>query len=140
MGSKGWLYEGFFAALERSPARERVILPGYIEDEDLAAVYAGALAFVFPSFGEGFGLPPLEAMSCGVPVISSDAFSLPEVGGDAARYFDPHDTEQMILATRAVLADAALRAEMRRRGLAQAARFSWQKAAQETWALYQSLI
>ena len=96
VGRKGWLYEGFFAALERSPARERVILPGYIEDEDLAAVYAGALAFVFPSFGEGFGLPPLEAMGCGTPVVSSDAFSLPEVGGDAARYFDPHETEQMV--------------------------------------------
>ena len=139
VGGKGWLYEGFFAALERSPARERVLLPGYVEDEDLAAVYAGALAFVFPSFGEGFGLPPLEAMGCGVPVVSSDAFSLPEVGGDAARYFDPHDTEQMIQVTRAVLADAGLRAEMRHQGLAQAARFSWPQAAEETWSLYQSL-
>jgi glycosyltransferase involved in cell wall biosynthesis len=140
VGSKGWLYEGFFAALERSPARERVILPGYVEDEDLAAVYAGALACVFPSFGEGFGLPPLEAMGCGTPVVSSDAFSLPEVGGDAARYFDPRSVEQMIAALRPVLADPDLRAEMRERGLAQAARFSWQKAAEETWALYQALL
>jgi glycosyltransferase involved in cell wall biosynthesis len=140
VGGKGWLYEGFYTALERSPARERVILPGYIEDEDLAAAYAGALAFVFPSFGEGFGLPPLEAMGCGVPVISSDAFSLPEVGGDAARYFSPHSVDQMIQTTRSVLADAGLRAEMRQMGLAQAARFSWQKAAEETWALYQALM
>jgi glycosyltransferase involved in cell wall biosynthesis len=140
VGSKGWLYEGFFAALERSPARERVILPGYIKDEDLAAVYAGAQACVFPSLGEGFGLPPLEAMSCGTPVVSSNAFSLPEVGGNAARYFDPHSVEQMIETMRPVLADPDLRADMREQSLAQAARFSWSKAAEETWALYQSLL
>jgi glycosyltransferase involved in cell wall biosynthesis len=139
-GSVGWLYEGFFAALERSPVRERVILPGYIPDTDLAAVYGGALAFVFPSFGEGFGLGPLEAMACGTPVLSSDATSLPEVGGDAARYFDPHDTEGMVEATRAVVGDAALRAEMREKGLAQAARFSWARAARETWGLYERVM
>jgi glycosyltransferase involved in cell wall biosynthesis len=140
VGSKGWLYEGFFAALERSPARHAVILPGYIEDEDLAAVYAGALACVFPSFGEGFGLPPLEAMGCGTPVASSDAFSLPEVGGDAVRYFDPREPQQMVEVLRPILSDPDLRAEMRQRGLAQAARFSWQKAAEQTWALYQTLL
>lgn len=139
-GSKGWLYEGFFAALERSPARERVILPGHIPDADLAAVYGGALAFVFPSFGEGFGLGPLEAMACGTPVLSSDATSLPEVGGGAARYFDPHDTEGMVEATRAVVGDPALRTEMRKKGLAQAARFSWERAACETWALYERVM
>ena len=140
VGRKGWLYEGFFAALERSPVRDRVILPGYIEDEDLPAVYGGALAFVFPSFGEGFGLGPLEAMACGTPVVSSNATSLPEVGGDAALYFDPHEPEQMVEALRPVLADPVLREGMRHRGLAQAARFSWAKAAEETWALYQKLI
>jgi glycosyltransferase involved in cell wall biosynthesis len=140
VGSKGWLYEGFFRALEQSPARDQVILPGYIEDEDLPAVYAGALACVFPSLGEGFGLPPLEAMGCGTPVVSSDAFSLPEVGGDAAHYFDPHRPQTMVEALRPVLADPALRAEMRRQGLAQASRFSWQRAAEETWALYQTLL
>jgi glycosyltransferase involved in cell wall biosynthesis len=140
VGPKGWLYEGFFAELEDSPSRQAVILPGYIEDEDLAAVYAGALACVFPSYGEGFGLPPLEAMSCGTPVASSDAFSLPEVGGDAARYFSPHRTDQMVETLRAILSDPDLRAEMRDRGLAQAARFSWEKAAEETWTLYQTLL
>jgi glycosyltransferase involved in cell wall biosynthesis len=139
-GSLGWLYEGFFAELERSPARERVILPGYIPDADLAAVYGGALAFVFPSFGEGFGLGPLEAMACGTPVLSSDATSLPEVGGDAARYFDPHDTEGMVEATRVVVGDPALREEMREKGLVQAARFSWARAARETWALYEQVM
>ena len=136
-GSKGWLYEGFFAELERSTARERVILPGYVEDEHLPAVYAGAQAFVFPSFGEGFGLEPLEAMACGTPVISSNATSLPEVGGDAARYFGPDDVDEMVEMTRPVLLDAGLRAEMRERGLAHAATFSWQRAARETWRVYQ---
>jgi glycosyltransferase involved in cell wall biosynthesis len=139
-GRKGWLYEGFFAALERSPARERVILPGYIADEDLAAVYGGALAFVFPSFGEGFGLGPLEAMACGTPVVMSWATSLPEVGGDAARYFDPHDVETMVAAVRPLLHDADLRTGMRERGLAQASRFSWSQAAQETWDVYQRVL
>jgi glycosyltransferase involved in cell wall biosynthesis len=139
-GGKGWLYEGFFEALERSPARERVVWPGYIEDADLPAAYGGALAFVFPSLGEGFGLGPLEAMACGTPVISSNATSLPEVGGDAARYFDPHSVEEMVEAVRAVLAAPDLREEMRRQGLAQAARFSWRRAAEETWALYQRLL
>jgi glycosyltransferase involved in cell wall biosynthesis len=137
---KGWLYERFFAVLERSPVRERVILTGYIEDEDLPAVYGGALAFVFPSFGEGFGLEPLEAMACGVPVVSSNATSLPEVGGEAAQYFDPHDEEGMLDAVREVLREDALRQEMRERGLAHAATFSWRRAAQETWAVYQRLI
>jgi alpha-1,3-rhamnosyl/mannosyltransferase len=117
-----------------------VLLLGYVEEADLPALYGGALAFVFPSFGEGFGLGPLEAMACGTPVLSSDATSLPEVGGNAARYFDPRDTGSMVLATQEVLADAGLREEMRRLGLAQAARFSWARAARETWTLYQELV
>lgn len=140
VGGKGWLYEGFFAALERSPVRERVILPGYIDDEHLAAIYGGATAFVFPSLGEGFGLPPLEAMACGAPVVCSNATSLPEVCGDAARYFDPHNEEAMVAALRPVLQDPDLRAAMRAAGLQQAARFSWARAATETWEVYRRLI
>jgi glycosyltransferase involved in cell wall biosynthesis len=140
VGSRGWLYEAFFAQLGDSPARARVILPGYIEDTDLPAVYGGALAFVFPSLYEGFGLPPLEAMACGTPVVSSNASSLPEVCGDAARYFDPHDEAQMLDALRPVLADGGMRRDMRARGLAQAAKFSWERAAEETWALYQRVV
>jgi glycosyltransferase involved in cell wall biosynthesis len=139
VGSKGWLYKDFFAALENSPVRDRIILPGYIADEALPAVHAGAQAFVFPSLYEGFGLPPLEAMACGTPVISSSTSSLPEVCGHAAQYFDPHDPEAMIEATRSVLIDASLRDAMSGHGLEQAARFSWQRAADETWAVYQRL-
>ena len=115
-------------------------MPGYIEDADLPAVYGGALAFVFPSLYEGFGLPPLEAMACGTPVLSSNASSLPAVCGDAARLFSPHDEEQMFDALRPVLANSGERHDMRRRGLIQAARFAWERAAEETWALYQRIV
>lgn len=140
VGRRGWLYEGFFAALEKSPARQRVVLPGHIADEDLAAVYGGALAFVFPSLYEGFGLPPLEAMACGTPVMCSRASSLPEVCGEAARYFNPRSVDEMIEVAAQVLGDESLRGEMSQCGLARAARFSWPRAAEETWLLYQSLI
>lgn len=140
VGSKGWLYESFFAALEASPARPRVYMPGYIHDADLPAVYAGAQAFVFPSLYEGFGLPPLEAMACGTPVLSSNRASLPEVCGNAALYFDPTHTEAMVETTRQVLSDPDLRRAMTDRGLSQAARFSWGRTAAQTWQLYQTLI
>lgn len=140
VGNKGWLYEGFFAALETSAARANVILPGYIQDADLPAVYGGAQAFVFPSLYEGFGLPPLEAMACGTPVLSSNASSLPEVCGDAALYFDPGDTEAMIETTRQALADETLRRALSGHGLEQASQFSWQRAACETWDVYQALL
>jgi glycosyltransferase involved in cell wall biosynthesis len=140
VGSKGWLFEPFFAALERSPAREAVILPGYVSDADLPAVYTGATLTVMSSVYEGFGLPILESMACGTPVVSSGAASLPELGGDAARYFDPYDVEEMTTQLSAVWQDVELREAMRTQGLAQAARFSWARAAQETWTLYQRLL
>jgi glycosyltransferase involved in cell wall biosynthesis len=140
VGSKGWLYEGFFASLERTPWRDRVILPGFVADEDLPAVYSGAMATVQPSLYEGFGLPILEAMACGSPVCASAASSLPEVGGQAAVYFDPYHTEKITAALRPVLGDAALRQEMRQKGLAQAALFSWTDTAQTTLQLYERVI
>jgi len=139
-GRPGWLYDDFFARLEASPARDRVMLPGYVSDADLPALNAAATAAVLPSLYEGFGLPVLEAMGCGAPVVCSDAASLPELGGDAARYFDPADEEAMAAVLVAVLADAGLRNAMRQRGLRQAARFSWQRAAQETRLVYQGLL
>lgn len=140
VGRRGWLYDDFFARLERSPARDAVIFPGYVPDEDLPAIYTGAQTVVFPSLYEGFGLPVLEAMACGTPVAASSTSSIPEVGGDAALYFDPTDVEQITKATRRLLRDAALREEMRARGLAQAARFSWERAATETLNIYNRLL
>jgi len=139
VGRRGWLYEGFFGALEASPARSRVCMPGYVDDADLPAVYAGAHAFVFPSLYEGFGLPPLEAMACGTPVLSSNRASLPEVCGNAAIYFDPNDTEAMVDAVQRITNDPPLRQAMIDRGFTQASHFSWTRAAAQTWQLYQTL-
>jgi glycosyltransferase involved in cell wall biosynthesis len=140
VGRRGWLNDDFFAALERSPVRDAVILPGYASDEDVPAIYAGAQALVFPSLYEGFGLPVLEAMACGTPVAASSASSIPEVGGDAALYFGPTNVEEMIEVTRRLLRDTALQEEMRARGLARADRFSWEQAASETRAVYDAVL
>jgi glycosyltransferase involved in cell wall biosynthesis len=140
VGKRGWLYGDFFARLEESPVREVVLLPGYVPDDDLPAFYAGAQALILPSVYEGFGLPVLEAMVCGTPAVASNASSIPEIGGDAALYFDPLDVEAIVDAIRRLLRDISLRDEMRERGLARAARFSWQQAAAETRAVYDAVI
>ena len=137
VGSKGWLYEGFFRRLEELQLGDAVLLPGYVPDADLPVVYSAATLCVCSSLYEGFGLSVLEAMACGTAVVCSRASSLPEVGGNAAHYFDPTDVEEMAEAIGAVWHDETLRAEMGRRGLAQAARFSWERAAEETMAVYQ---
>jgi glycosyltransferase involved in cell wall biosynthesis len=139
VGQRGWLYDDFLARLEASPCRERIALTGFVPDEDLPAFNAAATVAVLPSLYEGFGLPVLEAMACGAPVVCSSASSLPEFGGEAARYFDPTDTEAMAAALAEVLADEALHAEMRCQGFQQVSRFSWRRAAQETRALYDRL-
>jgi glycosyltransferase involved in cell wall biosynthesis len=140
VGSKGWLYEGFFRRLEELQLWDAVLLPGYVSDADLPAVYSAAKVFVLPSLYEGFGLSVLEAMACGTAVVCSRTSSLPEVGGDAARYFDPTDVEEMAESIGTVWHNETLRAEMGRCGLAQAARFSWARAAGETMAVYQRTI
>jgi glycosyltransferase involved in cell wall biosynthesis len=139
VGKRGWLLGDFDAALAQSPAHEGVHLLGYVRDGDLAALYTGAMAFVFPSLFEGFGLPPLEAMACGTPVACADASSLPEVVGDAALRFDPTDEDAIAAALRRLVNDPDLRQDLRARGLRQAARFSWDRAARETLAIYDSL-
>ena len=113
------------------------IIYRYIEEEDKPAIYSGTSAFVFPSYYEGFGLPPLEAMSCGAPVICSNRTSLPEVVGDAAISFDPDDIGQLVEAIRELLTNPELEADLRERSLQQAARFNWRKTAKETVAVYE---
>ncbi len=108
----------------------------FIEEEDKPAIYSGASIFVFPSLYEGFGLPPLEAMSCGAPVICSNRTSLPEVVGDAAISLDPHDTAAWVEAMHSVLTDSNLQVDLRARSLQRAAQFSWHKTAEETLAAY----
>jgi len=142
-GKKGWLYDDLFAQVERMGLTGRVLFPGYVEDADLPALLSGALAFVFPSLYEGFGIPVLEAGACGVPVITSNTSSLPEVAGDpsagsgeaAALLVDPHDVDAIAEAMNRLVTDEALRAELSRRGLANVQRFSWEKCARETLAV-----
>jgi glycosyltransferase involved in cell wall biosynthesis len=139
-GPYGWLYAPFLKRLDELGLRERVYFPGWVAGEDLPALYAAAEAFVYPSLYEGFGLPALEALACGTPVVCSDASSLPEVAGDAALLVAPEDAAGWTAALRRVLSDGTLRSEMRARGLRQAARFSWDKTARQTLAVYRELI
>ncbi len=111
-----------------------------VEDIDLAALYSCATVFVMPSLYEGFGLPLLEAMACGAPVIVSKASSLPEVAGQAASFFDPRDTRELATLISRVVNDRALQAEMRDRSLARAKEFSWERTARETLAVYRSVM
>jgi glycosyltransferase involved in cell wall biosynthesis len=140
VGPKGWLYGDFFQRLEQLQVRDAVCFPGYVPLADLAAVYSAARLAAMPSVYEGFGLPVLEAMACGTPVVCSSASSLPEIGGDAARYFDPLSEEEIAAAIRAVWTDPTLHAAMRHQGLAQASLFSWQRAAHETLAVYERIL
>jgi glycosyltransferase involved in cell wall biosynthesis len=117
-----------------------ILLPGYVPRDELPLWYNAAELFVYPSLYEGFGLPPLEAMACGTPVITSNVSSLPEVVGEAGLTVDPMDSEGLAEAMSQVLSDGALRQSMRERGLARAGRFSWSKAARETIGVYQRAL
>lgn len=138
-GGKGWLYEEIFAVVERLGLAEQVVFPGFVADEHLPALYNLADLFVFPSLYEGFGLPPLEALACGTPVITSDASSLPEVVGEAGLMVEATDVEGLAEAMQRVVEDNALREGMIARGLEQARKFTWQKAASRLLDLYETL-
>jgi glycosyltransferase involved in cell wall biosynthesis len=138
-GKRGWLYEDLFAQAKRAGLGARVFFPGYVEHADLAALYSGAIGFVFPSLYEGFGMPVLEAQSCGVPVMTSNNSSLPEVAGDAALLVDPQDVDEIAAAMLRLATDDALRADLVERGYANARRFSWEKCARETLAVLEEV-
>ena len=132
-GKKGWLYEEIRYKAEELGGK--VHLPGYIASEDLPLLIRKARLFILPSLYEGFGFPILEAMAAGTPVVCSNASALPEVAGDAALLFDPHDVEAMRETARKVLEDEALRAELVERGLERAKVFSWERCAREILAV-----
>ncbi len=127
------------AAIRELALERDVIFTGRVSDAELAGYYSGAECFVLPSFYEGFGFPPLEAMACGCPVVVSSAGALPEIAGDAALVVDPHDDEALAHALRDVLTDGAARSELSRRGLGRAAAFSWERTAEQTLAVYERL-
>jgi glycosyltransferase involved in cell wall biosynthesis len=135
-GGRGWLTGPLFEALERSPARGRVVLTGYVSDEHLRALYSACRAFVYPSIYEGFGLPPLEAMSCGAAVVASRTPAVEEVTAGVARLFDPRDTQALTRALLELLDHEPARRRLAEAGLARAAHFSWQLTARATLDVY----
>lgn len=139
-GGKGWDYDAIFAEVARQGLEQEVLFPGYVPDEELAWWYRAAALFVYPSLLEGFGLPVLEAMACGAPVVTSNLSSLPEVAGDAALLVDPTSVDALAAALLRLLAGADLARELRSRGLAQAARFPWSRTAHETAAVYRRAL
>lgn len=138
-GRWGWKTRGLRAVLNDSPYAGRIHLPGFIMDEDLPAVLSAATALLYPSLYEGFGLPVIEAMACGTPVVVSRASSLPEVAGDAALYVDPYDTEALSQALIALDSEEQLRCTLREKGLQRAKTFSWARTAELTLAVYREL-
>ena len=139
-GGKGWLYDEMMAEVGRQGLDGRVHFIGFVADDDLPALYSGAALYVFPSLYEGFGLPLLEAMGCGVPILTSDASSLPEVAGNAAVQLSPHDEAAWTAAMSQLLGDDARRVKMVAAGFRQARQFSWRKSAKQLLGIYDELL
>jgi len=139
VGRRGWLWEATMARVDRSPYRSEIIFPGFIPDDHLAALYSAAETFAFPSHYEGFGLPVLEAMACGTPVVASRASSLPEVVGDAGMQVDPDDPESLASALELLALNPEMRADFRVRGLQRAASFTWEASAQTMLDVYHTV-
>ena len=140
VGKRAWLYEETLRSVGRHGLNDLVVFTGYVPEADLPALYTGARCFVYPSYFEGFGLPPLEAMRCGTPVITGDRTSLPEVVGDAGLMVNPFDERALGAAINRLLEDETLRAELRRKGLERARLFSWRETARLTLQAYERAV
>jgi glycosyltransferase involved in cell wall biosynthesis len=140
VGQKAWKSQGVFQRLYDLGIAECVVLTGYVDDRDLPALYAGADCFVFPSLYEGFGLPPLEAMACGTPVVAARTSSLPEVAGDAAILVEPRDVDGFAAAIRSIVQQPDVARDMKARGLARARSFTWERAAAVHAAIYKEVV
>ncbi len=138
-GGEGWQASPLFALVEQLGLRDRVLFPGFVDPAEQVLWYNAAAVFAYPSLYEGFGLPPLEAMACGVPVVTSDRASLPEVVGDAGRMVDPDDAQQLAATLAEVLSDAALWAAMSATGVARARSFTWSAMARQISRVYHSV-
>ena len=137
VGKCAWLYDETLRTIKELEVSDSVILTGYVPEADLPALYSGATCFVYPSYFEGFGLPPLEAMQCGAPVIVGNKTSLPEVVGEAALLVDPFDIDALAAAIGSVVNDSQLRTELANKGLQRAKLFNWRTTARQTLAVYQ---
>ncbi|MHB1357182.1 MAG: glycosyltransferase family 4 protein [Anaerolineae bacterium] len=139
-GGKGWLYDDIFATVKELGLEKRVLFPGFVADENLPALYRGAELFAFPSLYEGFGIPILEAMGCGTPVVTSTSSSLPEVAGDAALCIDPQDSTALADAMWQALSDNTLRQTLQQRGLGRVKQFTWENAAIALLNVYRNAV
>ncbi|HYH84816.1 MAG TPA: glycosyltransferase family 1 protein [Pyrinomonadaceae bacterium] len=135
-GGRGWLSAPLLEAVASSPARARIVMTGYLHDADLRALYSSCRAFVYPSVYEGFGLPPLEAMSCGAPVVAGRARAVAEVVGGAARIVNSDSHDDLASALVGLLDDSSERRELMQAGLARASQFSWERTARMTLEVY----
>ncbi len=140
VGRKGWSYDPIFNAINQSPWRKDIYHLGYLPDELVVWLYTNASVFAYPSYYEGFGLPILEAMTLGAPVVTSNTSSLPEVAGDAALLVDPNDWEQLAEAILRVISDTQLRHELVRKGKERAKLYSWHNTALETLKIYRRFL
>lgn len=141
VGVSGWKNKAIFIEAESTPLlKSRVIFTGYVPDQDLSAIYSGALAFVYPSLYEGFGLPPLEAMQCGTPVITSNTSSLPEVVGDAGIMINPTQEDELCHALFNMINDSNVRETLSKKGLERSSQFSWSKCAEKTVNVYRFTV
>jgi len=140
VGKEGWAGEELRRAIAESPTGKAPLFTGYVPDADLPALYAGADLFVYPSLYEGFGLPPLEAMACGTPVITSNSSSLPEVVGEAGVTVDPQDVDALAGAISDLLQNEARRLELSALGVARAAQFTWDRTARQTIEVYRRVV
>ncbi len=138
-GGPGWLYEETQQLIAKLKLEKKVRFLGRVNELELITLYSMADVFAFPSFFEGFGVPPLEAMACGAPVITSNTSSLPEVVGDAALLIDPHNTSELAQAMIRLLEDETLREEIRQKGYTRAQLFTWPKSASKMLSVYQGL-
>lgn len=136
-GSRGWLSEPLFEAIGKSPAQERIVLTEYLDDNELRALYSSCSAFVYPSIYEGFGLPPLEAMACGAPVIASHIPALEETTGGAAVLFEPNDVNSLASAIVDLLQSSELRSRFSALGRVRASEFTWEQTARLTLEVYE---
>lgn len=139
-GGRGWLYEEIFAKVQELRLQEDVLLPGFIADADLPALYSAAELFAYPSLYEGFGLPILEAQACGTPVLTADNSCLPEAGGSAALYVKAEEVASIADGLLKLIQGAGLRQQLRSAGLRQAAQFTWQRSAQQLLAVYRKTL
>jgi alpha-1,3-rhamnosyl/mannosyltransferase len=135
-GQRGWLSREIESLIHTGEAAGWLRFLGFVPQEELPVIYAGARLFVYPSRYEGFGLPVVEAMASGVPVITSSVSCLPEIAGDAADLVHPDDTDGLRISMERLLEDEGRRVELRARGIERAKRFSWQRCAEETVAVY----